>query len=56
MTENESYETGYADGESSGYADWINELSEEFDIPMSEIDGPSSFIAKLKERYKIERR
>jgi len=47
---NADYEQGYRDGESSGYADWILAVTEEFDIPDDvSLEGPQSFLAWLRQ-------
>ena len=46
------YETGYRDGESSGYADWVMSLSEYLDI---EAEGPTEAIAKINDRIEAIR-
>lgn len=52
--EDAAYETGYQNGESSGYADWIMVLTEEFDIGTTEINGPQDFQRLLREHYDIK--
>jgi len=50
MDEDE-YEAGYRAGESSGYADWCMQLSDEFGT--DDLQGPQDFIQKLRAMYDI---
>lgn len=47
IIQTKEYERGYGEGESSGYADWIVALEEEFGV---EITGPQDFISKISHR------
>lgn len=48
-----AYESGYQDGESSGYADWFKMISDEFDLGDDEIEGPMSFVVSLRRHYDL---
>jgi hypothetical protein len=51
--EEKAYEKGYADGESSGHADWFFMIDEEFELEDEEINGPQSFLEALHKRYTV---
>ena len=56
----EGYETGYMEGESSGYADWILAFNEDDELgelfPDGEIRGPADVLTILKEAMKCPTR
>lgn len=54
--EEAAYEVGYQDGESSGHADWLMMISDEFDLEGEEIEGPQGFIAALRKLYEITKK
>ena len=48
----EKYETGYREGESSGYADWIAALDEYLDV---EADSPLGAVVALRAKLESAR-